>query len=98
MFGVTVGISWPSQRDVLKGWKTGRSKIRQNLPVVAYRAKSLGISCCDGRDMPMVAPTFVRITTVGELDAEQNPPNLENQFLHRWMLYSTDCCFKTADF
>jgi hypothetical protein len=42
----------------------------QNLPAVAYRAKSLGISRCDGRDMPMVAPAFARIATVGELDAE----------------------------
>jgi hypothetical protein len=34
--------------------------------------------------MPAVAPTFVRIATVGELDADlkQNLPNPENQFLH----------------
>jgi hypothetical protein len=80
--------------------KPGRVKIRQNLPGVAYRAKSLGISRCDGRDLPTVAPTIARIATVGELDAEswQNPPDLKNQFLHRWMWYSTDCRFKTADF
>jgi hypothetical protein len=57
-------------------------KIRQNLPAVAYRAKRPS-----QRDMPTVAPTFVRIVTVGELQAKswQNPPDLESQFLHRWM-------------
>jgi hypothetical protein len=48
----------------------GRSKIRQNLPAVAYRGKPLGISCCDGCNMPTVAPTIVRMATVGELEAE----------------------------
>jgi hypothetical protein len=97
--GATVGISRPSQRDMPNRFEAG-SKIRQNLPAVAYRAKSLGISRCDGRDMPTVAPTFVPIATVGELQAEswQNPPDLENQFLHRWMCYSLVCCFKTAGF
>jgi hypothetical protein len=53
------------------------------MPAVAYQAKPFGISRCDGRDMPTVAPTFVRIATVGELQAEsrQNPPDLENQFI-----------------
>jgi hypothetical protein len=79
---------------------SGRIKIRQNLLAVAYRPKSLGKSRCDGRDMPMVAPTIARIATVGEVEAEswQNPPNLNNQFLHRWMWYSMDCRFKKADF
>jgi hypothetical protein len=42
--------------------------------------------------------TIAGIATVGELEAEswQNPPDLENQFLHRRMWYSTD--FKTAYF
>jgi hypothetical protein len=59
-----------------------------------------GKSGCDGCDMPMVNPTIVRIVTVGKVEAEswQNPPNLENQFLHRWMWYSMDCRFKTANF
>jgi hypothetical protein len=84
--------------DVMAG--SGRIKIRQNLLAVAYLAKSLGKSRCDGHDMPMVAPTIVRIATVREIEAEswQNPQNLDNQFLHRWMWYSMDCCFKTADF
>jgi hypothetical protein len=79
---------------------SGHIKIRQNLPVVAYRAKSLGKSRCDGRDMPMVAPTIARIATVGELEAEswQNTLDLENQFLHLWMLYFTDRSFATGDF
>jgi hypothetical protein len=34
---------------------------------VAYRAKSLGISRCDVRDMATIAPTIARIATVGEL-------------------------------
>jgi hypothetical protein len=35
-----------------------------------------------------------------ELEAEsyQNPPDLENQFLHRWNLYSTDGSFETGHF
>jgi hypothetical protein len=34
--------------------------------------------------MPTIAPTIVRMATVGKLEAEllQNPPDLENQFLH----------------
>jgi hypothetical protein len=79
---------------------SGCIKIRQNLPAVAYRAKSLGKSHCDSRDMPTVAPTIARIATVSKVEAEswQNPLNLDNQFLHRWMWYSMDCRFKTADF
>jgi hypothetical protein len=62
--------------------------------------KATGKSCCDGRDMPTVAPTIARIATVGEVEAEsrQNPPNLDTQFFHRWMWYSKDCRFKMADF
>jgi hypothetical protein len=39
--------------------------------------------------MPTVAPTIARIATGGKLEAEpwQNPPDLENHFLHRWMWY-----------
>jgi hypothetical protein len=35
---------------------------------------------------------FARYATVGEVVAElqQSPPNLENQFSHRWMCYCTD--------
>jgi hypothetical protein len=75
-------------------------KIRQNLPAVAYRAKSLGKSLCDGCDMPKVAPTIARIATIGEFEAElwQNPPDLENQLLHLWMLYCTDRSFATGNF
>jgi hypothetical protein len=60
----------------------GCIKIRQNLPAVAYRAKSLGQSRCDSRDMPTVTPTIARIATVGELEAElwQNTPDLEHHF------------------
>jgi hypothetical protein len=66
---------------------SGRLKIRKNLLAVAYRAKSLGKLRCDGCDMPMVSPTIAQIATVGKVDAEswQNPPNLDNQFLHGWM-------------
>jgi hypothetical protein len=67
--------------------------------MLAIRA-TVGKSRCDSRDMPTVAPTIARIATVGKVVAEswQNPLNLGNQFLHRWMWYSTDCRFKTADF
>jgi hypothetical protein len=54
-----IGISWLEQK-----------KIHQNLPALAYRAKPLGISCCDVRNMPTVGPTIVQSVTVGELDAE----------------------------
>jgi hypothetical protein len=72
-------------------------KFRQNLLAVAYQKKSLGKSYCDGSNMPTVVPTIARIATVGIVEAEswQNPPNLDNQFLHRWMWYSMDCRFKT---
>jgi hypothetical protein len=79
---------------------SGRIKIHQNLLAVAYRANSLGKSCCDFCDMPTIAPTIARIATVGKVEAEswQNLPNLDNQFLHRWMWYSMDCSFKAPDF
>jgi hypothetical protein len=88
-------IHWPAQTKTLK-----------NLPAVAYRAKpfgpTVGISRISQRDMPTVGPTIARSATVGKLDAEskQNPPDLVNQFSHRWMWYqySTDYCLKTADF
>jgi hypothetical protein len=48
----------------------GNSKIRQNLPAVAYRAKSLGISRCEGPNITTVAQLFSRIATVGEVEAE----------------------------
>jgi hypothetical protein len=75
----------------------GHIKISQNPPAVAYQAKSLGKSRCDVCDMPTVVQTIARIATVGEVEAEswQNLPNLDNQFLHRLMWYSTDCRFQT---
>jgi hypothetical protein len=79
----------------------GRIKIRQNLLAVTYRAKSLGKSRCYGRDMPTLAPTIARITTVGKVEAAetwQNSPNLDNLFLPRWIWYPMDCRFKKADF
>jgi hypothetical protein len=53
------------------------------------RVKYLGKSRCGGRDMPTVAPTIARITTVSKVEADSchNPPNLDNHFLHRWMWY-----------
>jgi hypothetical protein len=80
--------------------RSGHVKICQNLPAVAYLAKFLGKLRCDGCDMPMVALTIERIATVGKVEAEswQNLLNLDNQFLHRWMWYSMDSCFKTTDF
>jgi hypothetical protein len=79
---------------------SGGIKIPQNLPAVAYRAKSLGKSRCDGQDMTTVSPTIVQIATVRKVVAEswQNPQNLDNQFLYQWMWYSTDYRFRTADF
>jgi hypothetical protein len=70
MVWATVGISWPSQK--------------KNLPAVTYRAKPLGLSRFEGRDMPKVGPTIARSATFGEFDAEsyQNPPDLVNQFSH----------------
>jgi hypothetical protein len=49
--------------------------------------------------MPTVAQTIARIATIGELEAEswQNKPDLENQFLHLWMLYCTDRSFATGN-
>jgi hypothetical protein len=54
MFGLPLAY-----RAVTAG--SGDIKIHQNLPAVAYRAKSLGKSHCDGRDMPTVAPTTAPI-------------------------------------
>jgi hypothetical protein len=70
MVGATVGISRPSQHNMPKDLKPGRSKIPQNMRAVANRAKPLGISRCDGCDKPKVAPTIARSATVGELEAE----------------------------
>jgi hypothetical protein len=61
-----LGDRW--HRAVTAG--SGCIKIRQNLPVVTYQAKSLGKSRCDDRDMPMNAPTIVRIATVGKVEVE----------------------------
>jgi hypothetical protein len=89
----TVGILWPAQK-----------KTCQNLLAVAHWAKPLGptvgISRMSQSNMPMVSPTIARSATVNKLDAQsnQNPPDLVNQFSHRWVWYSTDCCFKTAHF
>jgi hypothetical protein len=89
----TVAILRPAQK-----------KNCQNLLAVACRAKPLGPtvgkSRTSQRDMPTVGPTIARSATVGKLDAElqENPPDLVSQFSHRWMWYSTDCCFKTANF
>jgi hypothetical protein len=57
----------------------------------------LGISQPPKRDMPR---GFARYAKVGEVDADslQNPPDLENLFLHRWMHYYTDRNFAMADF
>jgi hypothetical protein len=69
MFGATVGILRLSQcympigrrqaveksAKICRLWHTGQSPL-------AYRAVTA--------DMPTVAPTFARIATVGELDAE----------------------------
>jgi hypothetical protein len=70
--------------------RSDRIKIHQNLPAVANWAKSLGKSRYDSHGMPMVAPTIARIATVSKIEAKswQNPPNLDNQFFHRWRWYS----------
>jgi hypothetical protein len=76
--------------------QTTQKKVRQNLPDVAYRGKPLeptvGISRTSQRDMPTVDQTIARSATIGKLEAEswQNPPDLENQHLHLWMLFCTD--------
>jgi hypothetical protein len=93
MVYATIGIS-----------RTAQKKTRQNLLAVTYQAKPLGptdgITRTSQLDMPTVGPTIARSATVGKLDAElyQYLPDLVNQFSHPWMWYSTDCCFKTADF
>jgi hypothetical protein len=87
-----------------RGLHRKKKKIRQNLPAVAYRGKPLGptisISRTSQHDMPTVGQTIARSATVGKLKAElwQNPPDLENQLLHLWVLYCTDCSFATGDF
>jgi hypothetical protein len=70
MVGVTFDLMLPSQHNKSTDLKQGHSKICRNLLAVAYRAKPLGILRCDGHDMPTVAPTIVRMATVGELDAK----------------------------
>jgi hypothetical protein len=70
MVGTTVGMSLLSQRDLPTDLTLGRSKIRQNLLAVAYWANPLGLSLCDGRNIPRVAPTIVQMATVSELEAE----------------------------
>jgi hypothetical protein len=57
--------------------------------------RAVTIAICQWSPQP-----FSQIATVGKLKAEswQNPLILDNQFLHRWMWYSTDWRFKMADF
>jgi hypothetical protein len=62
-----------------------------------YGTASNKLAYCD---MTTVAPTTAVPTLANGLDAEslQNPPDLENLFLHRWMLYYMDRSFETGDF
>jgi hypothetical protein len=56
---------------------------------------------CDDCDMPTVTQTICKVPTLADvLDAEfvQNPPDLENLFLHRWMRCCTDRSFTSGDF
>jgi hypothetical protein len=50
--------------------------------------------------MPTVGQTIGQSATVGKLEAKswQNPPDLENQLLHLWMLNCTDRSFAMGDF
>jgi hypothetical protein len=62
--------------------------------MLAYHAATAAI--CQQFPQPLLeVPTLA-----SELDAEswQNPPDLENLFLHRWMRYFTDCSFEGGDF
>jgi hypothetical protein len=70
MAGATIRISQASQSYMPIDLKPGRSKICQNLPAVAYQAKPLGMSSYDGRNMPTVAPTIVRMAIVSKLKAK----------------------------
>jgi hypothetical protein len=47
-----------------------------------------------------IVDVTARSAIVGKLEAEswQNPPDLENQLFHLWMLYCTDRSFATGDF
>jgi hypothetical protein len=57
---------------------------------------TVGISQLSQYDMPR---DLTRYTPVREVEAKlQNLPNLEKQFLYRWICYTTDCSFETADF
>jgi hypothetical protein len=80
--------------------RTVQKKTPKSAGYGIYLARPLDISRCDVHDMAMVGPTIARSATVGQLDAEllQNPPDLVNQFSHRWMCNSMDCGFKMADF
>jgi hypothetical protein len=60
--------------------------------LLAYRAVMVAI--CQRSPQPLgKVPTLAN-----RFDAEQNPPDLENLFLHRWMCYFTDCSFETGHF
>jgi hypothetical protein len=45
-----------------------------------------------------VAAVTARYGNGLEAESEENPPDLENQFLHGWMLYCTERSFETGDF
>jgi hypothetical protein len=68
-----------------------------NVGSLHYCLCDLGISQPPQHDMPR---DFARYAKVGEVDTEasQNPPDLENLFLHRWMCYCMGHSFEMADF
>jgi hypothetical protein len=82
---------------------SGRIKIRQNPQAVAYRIRRSSLAnCAVAAAICQRSPQPLRELPVGEVVAEswQNPQNLGNQFLHRWVWYrySMEIRFKIADF
>jgi hypothetical protein len=60
IIGVTIGISWLSQRDMPRGFARYAAESRFWLILLQPGFKSIGISCCDDQDMPTVSPTIAR--------------------------------------
>jgi hypothetical protein len=52
-------------------------------------------------DVPMVTQTLRELPTLTnglEAELKQNPPDLEDRFLHRWMRYCMDRSFVMGNF
>jgi hypothetical protein len=98
-------VSRPSQRDMPRGLSDMPQQILVDFTTGTWGFKLLAYCTVTGAICQRLPQPLCEVPTLASrLDAEslQNPPDLENLFLHRWMRYRyrywTDHSFKTGDF